>query len=94
MVFKVQPIMREVFQAIVGGARSLPGRVGHNALVSAFALEMIEARLRWLELADALVAEWPDTRAGDDKEAQGIACYARMVERIDALLGASKARSD
>jgi len=79
-------IMRDVFRAIVGGARSLAGRVGHNALVSAFALEMIEARLRWLAFADSYVAEWADTRAGEDKEAQGIACYASMVERIDALL--------
>jgi PadR family transcriptional regulator AphA len=79
-------IMRDVFRAIVGGARSVPGRVGHNALVSMFALEIIEARLRWVALAEGFVEEWDDTRAGEAKEAQGLACYAAMVERIDALL--------
>jgi DNA-binding PadR family transcriptional regulator len=79
-------IMRDVFRAIASGTRSLPGRVGHNALVSAFALEMIEARLRWLEFADAYISEWSDTRATDEKEPRGVAQYASMADRIDALL--------
>ena len=79
-------IMREVFAAVVGGARSMPGRVGHNALISAFALEMVAARLHWLDFADAYIAEWSDTRTGASKEAQGVAQYESMGERIDALL--------
>ena len=49
-------------------------------------LEMIASRLRWLDFADGFVEQWTDTRTGDAKEAQGVACYAAMVERIDALL--------
>jgi DNA-binding PadR family transcriptional regulator len=87
-------IMRDVFRAIVGGARSVPGRVGHNALVSMFALELIEARLRWIAFAEGFVEQWNDTRAGDAKEAQGVACYTAMVDRIDALLAGEPSEND
>jgi DNA-binding PadR family transcriptional regulator len=80
-------IMATVFAHIVDDAtRILPGRTGYNAMVSRHILEVMEARLRWVDFADAYVASWTNVESDATKEAQGSACYAEMLERVRKLL--------
>jgi DNA-binding PadR family transcriptional regulator len=80
-------IMAAVFRHVVdGGASMIEGRVALNALVSEFILEVMEARLRWVERAEAHVAEWNDVRIDASKTEQGRVAYARMLDRINELL--------
>ena len=82
-------IMSKVFESIVTDHSNLiPNRRAHNALVSRFILEMIEARLRWVEYANEYVADWEDTETNPDREAKGDRSYAQSLERVRELLRA------
>jgi PadR family transcriptional regulator AphA len=80
-------IMGQVFEHIVTHEQKiLPKRRAYNALVSRFILEIIEARLRWVEYADAYVADWPDVISDESKEAQGTASYKESLAHLRTLL--------
>jgi PadR family transcriptional regulator AphA len=80
-------IMAMVFRQIVETEETkIEGRVAFNALVSQLILEVMEARMRWVEQAERHVAEWTDVRIDRGKVAQGRAAYGAMLERIDRLL--------
>ena len=82
-------IMAGVFQAIVESEdHVLPNRRSHNALVSRFILEMIEARLRWVEYAEEYLADWEDGGTDPVREAQGSDSYSQSLERVRELLRA------
>jgi len=82
-------VMRTAFEAIVTEHLTLiPDRRAYNALVSRFILEMIEARLRWVEYAEEYLSDWQDSETDPAREAQGEASYAQSLERVRELLRA------
>ena len=82
-------VMSMVLDSIVTDhATLIPKRRAYNALVSRFILEMIEARLRWVEYAEEYVADWEDSETDPGREAKGDDSYAQSLEKVRALLRA------
>jgi DNA-binding PadR family transcriptional regulator len=82
-------VMRMAFESIVTEhVALLPDRRAYNALVSRFILEMIEARLRWVEYAEEYVAGWEDTGTDPGREGDGDDSYTQSLERVRELLRA------
>lgn len=79
--------MLAVAEARTPGVSPVPERAHLNALADVFILEIIEARLRWAERAEEIVADWSSTQADEATRAQAEEIWQDFEDRIRELLG-------
>jgi DNA-binding PadR family transcriptional regulator len=77
-------VARKAFANRLSGGVPFPERAHVNALVAQFCLEMMEARLRWVNFAEDFIRDWENSEGDEEKTEQGLEWFRRALERLNS----------